>query len=299
MTISTEDKKSVYKELGEWDKAADDAYKTMQRLDKEISRLRKKGAKEVGVMLENNASADDKKLTQAIEERTQAQKDYNEAVANGGESKKKDAAGSKAQKAAESELAKALKDELSTIDKVRSIYKDLTKEGMSHANAVERATRGWDETVDAINRVLQKNGLQKLDLSKFAGIENPRELVNMLQSQLNTLLKRGAKPAEIKELQTKVNTLEVDADKYDLTKITKGLNNELGKLKDEYELAVELDANPEMGNLFADWMGIDMSTLPHTAEEYAKRMTKALNKYLADEKSGIEIGSLLALTDDD
>lgn len=299
MTISTEDKKSVYKELGEWDKAADDAYKTMQRLDKEISRLRKKGAKEVGVILENNASSDDKKLTQAIEERTQAQKDYNEAVANGGESKKKDAAGSKAQKAAESELAKALKDELSTIDKVRSIYKDLTKEGMSHANAVERATRGWDETVDSINRVLQKNGLQKLDLSKFAGIENPRELVNMLQSQLNTLLKRGAKPAEIKELQTKVNTLEVDADKYDLTKITKGLNNELGKLKDEYELAVELDANPEMGNLFADWMGIDMSTLPHTAEEYAKRMTKALNKYLSKEKSGIEIGDLLGLTDND
>ena len=282
MTISTEDKKSVYKELGEWDKAADDAYKTMQRLDKEISRLRKKGAKEVGVMLENNASADDKKLTQAIEERTQAQKDYNEAVANGGESKKKDAAGSKAQKAAESELAKALKDELSTIDKVRSIYKDLTKEGMSHANAVERATKGWDETVDAINRVLQKNGLQKLDLSKFAGIENPRELVNMLQSQLNTLLKRGAKPAEIKELQTKVNSLEVDADKYDLTKITKGLNNELGKLKDEYELAVELDANPELGDMFADMFGINSSTLPKTFGDAIDRAQTIINRKLAE-----------------
>lgn len=212
---------------------------------------------------------------------------------------KKSASSRKAASKAESELAKALKDELSTIDKVRSIYKDLTKEGMSHANAVERATKGWDETVSAINKVFQKNGLQKLDLSKFAGIENPRELVNMLQSQLNTLLKRGAKPAEIKELQTKVNTLEVDADKYDLTKITKGLNSELDRLKEEYELAVAIDADPEMGNLFADWMGFDMSVLPHTAEEYAKRMTKALNKYLADEKSGIEIGDLLALTDDD
>ena len=213
--------------------------------------------------------------------------------------KSENAAARKAAKQAETELQKALKDELSTIEKVRSIYKDLTKEGMSHANAVERATKGWDETVNAINRALQKNGLRKLDLSKFAGIENPRELVNMLQSQLNTLLKRGAKPVEIKELQTKIQTLNVDAEKYDLTKITKGLNSELDRLKEEYELAVELDANPEMGNLFADWMGIDMSTLPHTAEEYAKRMTKALNKYLADEKSGIEIGSLLALTDDD
>ena len=299
MTISTEDKKSVYKELGEWDKAADDAYKTMQRLDKEISRLRKKGAKEVGVMHENNASADDKKLTQAIEERTQAQKDYNEAVANGGESKKKDAAGSKAQKAAESELQKALKDELSTIDKVRSIYKDLTKEGMSHANAVERATKGWDETVNAINRVLQKNGLQKLDLSKFAGIENPRELVNMLQSQLNTLLKRGAKPAEIKELQTKVNTLEVDADKYDLTKITKGLNNELGKLKDEYELSVELDANPELGGAFADMFGIDPSKLTHSINEYMQGVQDAFDKSVLDMGYGKNINlDVFAATED-
>ena len=187
-----------------------------------------------------------------------------------------------AAKKAESELAKALKEELSTIDKVRSIYKDLTKEGMSHANAVERATRGWDETVNAINRVLQKNGLQKLDLSKFAGIENPRELVNMLQSQLNTLLKRGAKPAEIKELQTKVNTLEVDADKYDLTKITKGLNNELGKLKDEYELAVELDANPELGDMFADYFGINLKELPKDYEQALRIAQNRINTMLKE-----------------
>lgn len=195
---------------------------------------------------------------------------------------KKSASSRKAASKAESELAKALKEELSTIDKVRSIYKDLTKEGMSHAYAVERATRGWDETVNAINKVLQKNGLQKLDLSKFAGIENPRELVNMLQSQLNTLLKRGAKPAEIKELQTKVNTLEVDADKYDLTKITKGLNSELDKLKDEYELAVELDANPELGDMFADMFGINTSTLPKTFGDALDRAQIIINRKLAE-----------------
>ena len=186
---------------------------------------------------------------------------------------------------AESELAKTLKDELSTIDKVRSIYKELTKAGMSHANAVERATRGWDETVDAINRVLQKNGLQKLDLSKFVGVENPRELVNMLQSQLNTLVSRGAKPAEIKEFQAKINTLEVEADKYDLTMITKGLNSELGKLKEEYELAVELDANPELGGIFADMMGLDkekLAQMPRDFNGVVVRMQKII-----DDKLGV------------
>ena len=218
-----------------------------------------------------------------------ATKDYNnarllalQAGADLSSLDKKSASSRKAASKAESELAKALKDELSTIDKVRSIYKDLTKEGMSHANAVERATRGWDETVKAINKVLTKNGLQKLDLSKFAGIENPRELVNMLQSQLNTLLKRGAKPAEIKELQTKIQTLNVDAEKYDLTKITKGLNSELDKLKDEYELAVELDANPELGDMFADMFGINTSTLPKTFGDALDRAQIIINRKLAE-----------------
>lgn len=310
--ISDESKKAAEEDLQAWQRNIQNWAKnngitfdvSFQTNDTEASYAKRmlqeaKDAKELWETLGRK----EKQGTGSKDATTKAYNDYIErkklAAAAGADISSLDAKSRKAASKAESELAKALKDELSTIDKVRSIYKDLTKEGMSHANAVERATRGWDETVNAINRVLQKNGLQKLDLSKFAGIENPRELVNILQSQLNTLLKRGAKPAEIKELQTKVNSLEVDADKYDLTKITKGLNNELGKLKDEYELAVELDANPEMGNLFADWMGIDMSTLPHTAEEYAKRMTKALNKYLADEKSGIEIGDLLSLTDDD
>lgn len=202
-------------------------------------------------------------------------------------------------KAAESELQKALKEELSLIEKVRSIYKDLTKEGASHANAVRRATSGWSETVNAINKVLAKNGLQKLDLTKFAGISNPRELVNMLQSQLDALVRRGAKPAEIKELQTKIQTLNVDVDKYDLTKITKGLNSELDKLKEEYELAVELDANPELGSLFADWWDIDMEGLPHTAQAYAERATKLVNQYLKDEKAGLELPLLTKITNDD
>ena len=245
--------------------------------------------------------ADAQKQKEAADDWLKAAKDIEDKGGYDFSTKGEKSAARKAAKQAESELAKALKDELSTIEKVRSIYKDLTKEGMSHANAVERATRGWDETVDAINRVLQKNGLQKLDLSKFAGIENPRELVNMLQSQLNTLLKSGAKPAEIKELQTKVNTLEVDADKYDLTKITKGLNNELGKLKDEYELAVELDADPELGNAFANMMGIDIESLPHTVKEYADRYSTYLNKYLKGKNSSLQFtgDELRGLTRDD
>jgi hypothetical protein len=169
---------------------------------------------------------------------------------------------------------------------------------MSHANAVERATKGWNETVNAINKVLSKNGMKLLNLADFVGVDNPREMMKTLQAQLESMVKRGASSSEIKVIQEKIRTLEVDADKYDLTKITKGLNNELDRLKEEYELAVAFDADPELGSMFADWMGIDMSELPKTASEYAEKATSILNKKLGELGSKTELPNLLNITDD-
>ena len=281
MTISTEDGKSVYKQLEEYDKAADDAWKTMQRLDKRISQLRKKGAKEVesaetGAIDLSRVSADDKELTEAIKERTQAQKDYNDAIAKGGESKKSDAAASKAQKAAESELAKALKDELKLIETVRSAYKDRVKDGMSHADAVAKSVSGYEKSVANINAVLNKYGIG-LDLSKFAGISNPHELQKMLREQLNALVGK-AKPTEIQALEVELQKVDLDVDKYDLTKITKSLNNELDRLKEEYELAIALDADPELGDVFADFMGIDKQKLAELPRSYNQLLSMFQSK---------------------
>lgn len=301
MTISTEDGKSVYKQLEEYDMAADDAWKTMQRLDKRISQLRKKGAKEVegaetGAIDLSRVSVEDKELTQALKERTQAQKDYNDAVEKGGESKKENAAASKAQKQAESELAKALKDELKLIETVRGSYKELTKEGASHTDAVEKSVSGYEKSVANINKVLEKYGI-KLDLTKFAGIANPHELQEMFKQQLNALAGK-AKPTDIQAIEVELQKVNLDVEKYDLTKITKGLNNELDRLKEEYELAVSLDADPELGNMFADMMGINTETLPRTIEEYASEYTKLLNKYLSEKNAGIELPNLNMTKDD-
>ena len=299
LTISTEDKKSVYDQLGEYDKAIDEADAQIERLTKRIGELNAKKQK---------SKEETQELANAEQELADAQKAKADAEAKGGHGKKEkkdekaaEKAARKAAKQSETELQKALKDELSVIEKVRSIYKELTKEGMSHADAVELATEGWDETVNAINRILQKNGLQRLDLAKFVGVANPRELVNMLQSQLDVLVRRGAKPAEIKDFQAKIQTLKVDASKYDLTMITNGLNNELSKLKDEYELAVALDADPEMGNLFAEMFGINTETLPKTIKEYADKATEYLNKFLEGNKSDFRFGAgeLFSLTQDD
>lgn len=303
MTISNEDEKPLVKQLEELDKTADDAWKKMQRLDKRIAQLRKKGAHEIesevsGSVLDlTKTSQDDKELTKAIKERAQAQADYDKAIANGAESKKADAAASKAQKAAESELSKAIKDELQLIEKARSSYKELTKEGATHSDAVEKSVSGYEKSVANINAVLNKYGIG-LDLSKFAGITNPHDLLKMLQSQLSALVGK-AKPADLQALEVEIKKVNLDVEKYDLTMITKGLNNELDRLKDEYELAVSLDADPELGNMFADWMGIDVNDLPRTAQEYANEASKVLNSELKKLGANIELPNLLSITDDD
>lgn len=191
--------------------------------------------------------------------------------------KKENTAANKAQHEAETELQKALKEELQLIEKVRSAYKELTKAGVTHAEAIESSISGYEKSVANINGVLKKYGLE-LDLSKFAGISNPHEILAMLQKQLDALTGK-AKPAEIQALEVEIKKINLDVEKFDATKITDGLKNELGKVKDEYELALELDANPELGDMFAEMFGIDTDALPQTfAEAFDKANKVAMQK---------------------
>jgi len=273
------DNKTEYDILTEADQAADDAWKKMERLAKRRDELLKKGFRGAG------NTAEDKEYNKTLSEITIAQQDYNKALAEGGHSKKQDTKNTKDQKNAETELQKALKNELSLIDKVRGVYKDLRKEGASMQDALSFATSGYDEAVAEINKVFAKFSLTPLDLSKYAGVSNPRALLDMIQHQLDELEASGrVKPAEIQALQFKIKDLKVDAEKYDLTKITKGLNSELDKLKDEYELAVELDANPELGDMFSNMLGIDTEGFPKTIDEYMRQVQGAFDE-LANENN--------------
>ena len=287
LIISTEDKKSVYQQLQEYDKAVDSADSEIERLTTRIDELRKKKELE---------KEETEELVRAEQELTDAQKAKVDAESKGGHGKKEkkdEKASQKAAKKAESELAKALKDELKLIETVRSSYKDLTKEGASHADAVKKSVSGYEKSVANINKVLEKYGV-KLDLTKFAGIANPHELQEMFNQQLNALAGK-AKPTEIQALEVELKKVDLDVDKYDLTKITKGLNNELDRLKEEYELAVALDADPELGGIFANYMGINLEDLPKTAEEAAKKAQEYIDKILAENNSSekIDISSLM------
>ena len=199
---------------------------------------------------------------------------------------------------AEDEVAEALKQELSLIKEMQSNYDKLRKAGVSNTEAIQMASSGYELTLLRINNLLQKFGISKFNASDFAG-KNVRQLLDSLTQQRDALLASGkVKTSSLKDLDVEIQKLSVDAKTYDMKKITDGLNSELGKLKDEYELAVELDANPELGNVFADLFDIDTEGLPHTIDKYADNVLKALNKSFNERNIDLNLPTLDLTSDD-
>lgn len=287
--VQKPDDKSVYDTLTEADKAADEAWNKIQRLKTHKGELESKGAIVAGTR------EIDTDYANTLQEITEAQEDYNAALAKGGHSKKENTTNTKAQKQAETELQKALKDELQLLDKVRSQYKKLTDAGVDGTTALNMVTNQFTNSIQRINNILGRNGLPLFNIKAFAGTDNPNAVLEMLKKQLDAAkVAKNIKPEEIKELEVKYGEIVIDAKVYNTKKITDGLNNELSKIKDEYELAVELDANPELGGAFADLFGINTDELPRTFGEAFDKANKIAMEKLQELKVDVKDFDLLS-----
>lgn len=286
LIISTEDSKTALQTLKDADTAYDTAEAAINRLKKRQKELVASGANKLKETKDQTDA--DRELIMVEDELAEHEKALADAKAKGGHGKKEDANARKAQKQAESDLQRALKEEIQLIDKARSSYKTLTKGGVDSQTAIAQATSGFDKTLKDINSVLIKNGLKVFDITKYAGVENPREILNLLETQLNQLMTAGnAKPAEIEALEIKIRDLKIDAATFDQKKFVSSLNNELSKIKEEYELAVDLDANPELGNVFADLIGISeeqLQDLPRNFDSVLKKMQAKIDTILGSKK---------------
>ena len=151
-------------------------------------------------------------------------------------------------------------------------------------DAIDLASKGYEATIIRINQVLSKFGIDKFNAANFAG-KDVRSLLQSLEEQRKALLASGkVKTSSLQALDVEIQKLTVDAKTYDMKKVTDGLNSELGKIKDEYELAIELDANPELGGMFADMFGIDTDALPQTFGEALERAQKIVDAKLKELK---------------
>ena len=260
-TLNVKEYKSVTDLISGEQKALKDA-------NEEIKRLRNAGVSELDehfLDVKNRA----RQATEALDA-------YN--AEHEKETKGKSGGGSK-----KDQLLDALKQEISLVEKLQGDYDKLTKSGASQAEALETIRGAYGKTIRLLNVQLGKYGLPQLDISQLITSKDPNKALAHFKQTLNTLVSKGLLTLErSKELEAVVEKLTLSAKTYNLDKITKGLNNELGKLKDEYELAVELDANPELGDMFADMFGINTSTLPKTFGDALDRAQIIINRKLAE-----------------
>lgn len=192
------------------------------------------------------------------------------------------------------ELGEALAKEVQYISDIQKRFNEYQKMGVDAQQALALATDEYGKSIIRNNTILQKYGVKTLSSEQLATMPL-QEIRDFYQEQLNGAIS-SAKGVEA--LEKAIANLNVEITKIDYKRITDGLNNELSKIKDEYELAVELDANPELGGIFMDIFDIDPNNLPNTIDAYAKGVMEALNRSFEKQGKGFRLDTL-SLTDDD
>ena len=291
ITISEESKKDSEIELSDWQKRMQ-AWADKNGITFSLNFIEKEDEKAYADRMLQSAKDAQGKLdvlrrklsvgTGSKEEVETAKKDYENArllaLKAGADlsslDKKRKSSGSK-----KDPLLDALKQEISLVEKLQGDYDKLTKGSASQAEALETIRGAYGKTIRLLNAQLGKYGLPQLDISQLITGKDPHKALEHFKQTLDTLVSKGLLTLErSKEIEAVIDKFTLSAKTYDLDMITKGLNNELGKLKDEYELALELDADPELGNMFADMFGIDTADFPKTIDEYMSRAQQEFDK---------------------
>lgn len=187
-------------------------------------------------------------------------------------------------KSEKDELGEALKQQISLIKDMQSNYEKLRKAGVGDFEAIELAAKGYEATLERVNLVLSKYGIDKFNANQFAG-KNVKELLEFLVKQREILAQNPkVKTSAIEALDVEIQKLQVDAKTYDFKKITDGLNNELSKIDEQYELAVELQANADLGNQLIDAFGLDVSDFPQTIDQFLQAYQNSVKKAISEVK---------------
>lgn len=191
-------------------------------------------------------------------------------------------------------LGEALSDEVQIISDMQKRFKEYRQMGVSSMEAVTLATNEYGKSLAATNAKLAAFGIKGLSGKQLATMPM-QDVRDFYAEQL-----KGATSSEkgVEALEKAIANLNVEITKLDYKRITDGLNNELDKLKDEYELGVQLDANPELGSVFMDLFDIDPNQLPSTIEEYSEKVMDALNQSFAAQGKNFKLPTMNLTPDD-
>lgn len=269
-TVLGNKEQSQYDILTEADKNAKEAKERSERLNQFIKKQNKEG----------KSTAEE--TLNAIEEEKKAQEDLNEALAKGGQLKEatKKSGGKK------DPFGDALQKEVEIITNINKKFKEYRKEGVSAQESISLATQEYSRTLASTNSTLQRYGVKNTKTGADFAKMDLRDMRSYLQNLLG-FAKAANNTKGIEALEKAIANLNEEIVKFDMKKVTDSLNSELGKLKEEYEFGIELDANPELGDMFGDVLGLDkekMNELPRTFADLAKKLQEAIEKSFEENK---------------
>lgn len=169
------------------------------------------------------------------------------------------------------EFTKAVETEIRTLNEAQKLYKDYLKMGLSSTEALEEATAEFGITLDNTNQKLQKFGAKGLLVGDVVNMDNNGLLAYYQQlGQVAANLKKEKAVDELAKVSAETRKTIREASSQTLVE---SINNELGKVKEEYELALDLDANPELAFAFQDIFKETIDNLPQTFGEALARAT--------------------------
>lgn len=186
-------------------------------------------------------------------------------------------------------LGDAVSKEVQLINEARRKFNDRLADGESYEMALNNTSKEYNKTLATQYALLRKFGVKDLLPLKNIMAMDDKGIARYFEKQISGASKSAK---AIEALEKAMLSLNQSGEKELFGNITKNLNQELSNLKDSYELAVSIDAEPEIGNTFAKAMGIDTNALPHTIKEYANEYTRLLNKYLSDKKQGLQLQTI-------
>ena len=169
------------------------------------------------------------------------------------------------------EFTKAVETEIRTLNEAQKLYKDYLKMGLSSTEALEEATTEFGITLDNTNKKLQKFGAKGLLVGDVVNMDNNGLLAYYQQlGQVAANLKKEKAVDELAKVsaETRKTIRETNSEA-----LVDSINNELGKVKEEYELALDLDANPELAFAFQDIFKEAIDNLPQTFGDALARAT--------------------------
>ena len=192
-------------------------------------------------------------------------------------------------------ILEALKLEISLVEKLRADYEKLTKAGASQADALATIHEAYGKTIKQLNTELKSFGLPQLDIAKIITGKDPQKQLDHFTKTLETLVENGLLNIErSKVVEAIIEKLKVSAKEYDFTEISKGIERGLEKLKEQFELGTALDAEPQLGNLFATMYGFDTKELPRTFNELVEKAQDVLNRAFFDRgKASVDVSAIL------